>query len=147
LEARLLFFAMIVAPGVLALAWILTRKARNDTPSKERLHRGTGHALLGLQQFIEPSVEYLVQAQNVEQSEDEDDQGLGADREAIHSGLADALGRTPVDPEEVRRHLAAARRLGMDWRDLFDQAVAEELRQRPFRAPKMPPAGRVAPRD
>jgi hypothetical protein len=139
--------ALSVTAGTLALAWIIARKARNESPVKERVRRGTGHAMLGIQEFIEPSVEYLFQAQNVEQTEEEDDQGLGDDREAIHSGLADALGRTPVDPEEVRRHLASARRLGMDWLALFDQAVADELRQRPFRAPKIPPARRVTPRD
>jgi hypothetical protein len=67
--------------------------------------------------------------------------------DAIRSDLAEALTRTPVDPEEVRRHLSAAVRLGMDWTALFNQLVADELRQRPFRAPCIPPAKRVAPRE
>jgi hypothetical protein len=138
--------AGIVAGGVIALAVILGRMDRRGTPGKERLRRGAGRALLGLQEFVEPSVEYLFQAQNVEQRDDEDDEGLGGDPEAIRSGLAEALGRTPVDPEEVRRHLASAVRAGMDWKALFDQAVGDELRARPFRAPYMPPARRVAPR-
>jgi hypothetical protein len=61
--------------------------------------------------------------------------------------MAEALSRTPVDPEEVRRHLSAAARLGMNWKALFDQVVSDELRERPFRAPSIPPAKRVAPRE
>ncbi len=38
--------------------------------------------MLGLQQFIEPSVEYVFQSQNVEQKEEEDDNGLGGDEES-----------------------------------------------------------------
>jgi len=102
--------------------------------------------MLGLQQFIEPSVEHVFQAQNVEQREEDDDAGQGDDGETVRSDLAEALSRTPVDPEEVRRHLTAAMRLGLDWKPLFEQALADELRERPFRAPSMPPARRVAPR-
>ena len=116
-------------------------------PVKARTRRATGSALLGLQQFIEPSVEYVFQAQNVEQKEEEDDDGLGGDESAIRSDLALALSRSPVDPEEVRRHLSAAARAGMDWKALFEQAAADELRERPFRAPSLPPAYRVAPRE
>ena len=120
---------------------------KKQSPAKERLRRGTGHALLGLQQFIEPSVEHVFQAQNVEQKDEEDDDGLGEDEEAIRSDLAEALGRTPVDIEEVRRHLAAAARAGLDWKVIYQEAVATELRERPFRLPSIPPAGRVRPRE
>ncbi len=138
--------------GILAILAVIfevfrRRLGRKESPVKERLRRGTGHALLGLQEFIEPSVEYVFQAQNVEQKEEEDDDGLGEDEEAIRSDLAEAMGRTPVDTEEVRRYLTAAARSGLDWKALFDQAVANELRERPFRAPSIPPVGRVAPRE
>ena len=103
--------------------------------------------MLGLQQFIEPSVEHVFEAQNVEQKEEEGDDGLGGDEEAIRSDLADALGRSPVDFEEVRRHLAAAARAGLDWKSVYEEAVAAELRDRPYRAPSIPPAGRVRPRE
>jgi hypothetical protein len=147
MEERFLIFAGIVAVGVIVLAMFLGWMARKDLPVKERVRRGTGNALLGLQQFIEPSVEFVFQAQNVEQKEEDDDQGLGGDEAAVRSDLALALRRTPIDPEEVRRHLAAAVRMGMDWTALFEQAVDDELRQRPFRAPSIPPARRVAPRQ
>jgi hypothetical protein len=144
-----LIVAGLVGVGMILVVSILGRasKAREESPVKDRLRRGTGHALLGLQEFLEPSVEYVFQAQNVEQKEEEDDDGLGADEEAIRSDLAEALGRSTVDVEEVRRHLTAAARTGLDWESLYDQAVAAELRERPFRAPSMPMARRVRPRE
>jgi hypothetical protein len=147
MDERFLIFAGFVAVVVIVLAIFLGWMDRNDLPRKERVRRGAGNALLGLQQFIEPSVEYVFQSQNVEQKEEEDDNGLGGDVEAIRSDLAGALTRTPVDPEEVRRHLSAAARLGIDWKTLFDQVVSDELRERPFRAPSIPPVKRVAPRE
>jgi hypothetical protein len=147
MEDRFLFYAGIIAVVVMALAAVLGWMDRRSPPGKKSVRRGTGNALLGLQQFIEPSAEYVVQAQNTEQKEEEDDQGLGGDEEAVRSDLEDALGREPIDPEEVRRHLAGALRMGLDWRALFDQAVADELRKWPFRAPFVPPARRVAPRE
>jgi hypothetical protein len=140
-------FAGVVAVGVVGLAVALGWMDRKRVPGRERLRRGSGNALLGLQEFIEPSVEHVFQAQNVEQKEEDDDDGLGGDEGSIRSDLAEALSRTPVDPEEVRRHLAAASRAGMDWKALFERATADELRQRPFRAPSLPPAWRVAPRE
>jgi hypothetical protein len=97
-----------------------------------------GNAMLGLQEFIEPSVNYVFQSQNVEQKEEENDKGLGGDEQAVRADLAEALSQTPVDPEEVRRHLSTAVRLGIDWKALFDQVASEELRERPFRAPSIP---------
>jgi hypothetical protein len=147
MEERLLIFAGIVVISAVVITALFGRMQRNPGPAKERARRATGSALLGLQQFIEPSVEYVFQAQNVEQKEEEDDEGLGGDEEAIGSDLALALSRSPVDPEEVRRHLSAAARAGMDWKAVFEQAAADELRERPYRAPAIPPSYRVAPRE
>jgi hypothetical protein len=146
-EDRFLILAGIVAVVVIVLTGFLGWMDRNHVPRKPGVRRGAGNVLLDLQEFIEPSVEYVFQAQNVEQKEEEDDNGLGENEEAIRSDLAEALSRTPVDPEEVRRHLSTAMRLGMDWKALFDQVVGDELRERPFRAPSLPPAKRVAPRE
>jgi hypothetical protein len=151
MEDRFLIFAGIVAVVAIVLSMLYSRVERNNELRTPRVRRGAGNVLLGLQGFIAPSAEYVVQAQNVEQKEEEDDNGLGGDREAdeslVRADLAESLSRTPVDPEEVRRHLAAASRLGLDWKALFDQAIADELRERPFRAPSLPPARRVAPRE
>jgi hypothetical protein len=144
-----LIVAGIVAVGFVWVVTVLGRagKDREDSPAKERLRRGTGHALLGLQQFVEPSVEHVFQAQNVEQKNEEGDDGLGEDEQLIRSDLAEALGHSPVDIEEIRRPLAAAARAGLDWRTVYEEAVAAELRDRPYRAPSIPPAGRVRPRE
>jgi len=147
MENNFLLLAGIVAVGVFALAALLGWVGRKDVKAVERVRRGMGHAMLGVQEFLEPSVEYVFQAQNVEQKQEDDDEGMGGDEEAVRSNLAKALGQSPVDPEEVRRYLAAAVRAGMDWKALFEQAVADELRERPFRAPYIPPARRVAPRE
>jgi hypothetical protein len=147
MEARFLVFAGIIAVGAIVFSVFLGWASRKDPTAKQRVRRGTGGALLGLQQFIEPSVEHIFQAQNLEQKDDEEDDGLGVDEAVIRSNLAEALGRSPVDPEEVRRHLSAAARSGMNWKVLFEQAVADELSARPYRAPSLPPARRVAPRE
>jgi len=119
--------------------WVIT--------SKDRVRRGTGHALLGLREFIEPSVEYIVQAENVEQKEVDDLDSSGDEWDDILSDLATSLGRDPVDHEEVRRHLASARRAGFDWREVYEHALQDELATRPFRKAKLPPVWRVAPRE
>jgi hypothetical protein len=142
------FYAVIAGAGLTLLAVLFGWLDRRKLPSQQSIRRGTGSAMLGLQQFIEPSVEHVFQAKNVEQKEEDDDQGKGdGDEATIRADLAQALGQAPIDPEEVRRHLAAAARVGLDWKVLFEQAVADELRERPFRAPSMPPANRVAPRE
>jgi hypothetical protein len=134
-----------IAALVLTLSW-MRRRGWVD-PSRDRVRRGVGHAMLGLQEFIEPSVEYVLQAENTEQKDEDDlapsDDGPGR----ILDDLATSLGRDPIDPEEVRRHLASAHRAGLDWRGLFDRSVRDELAARPYRAPSIPPIWRVAPRE
>ena len=80
--------------------------------------------MLGLQEFIQPSVEFIFQAENAEQKEEDEGDALETDQDAILADLALSLGARPVDHEEVRRHLASAQRIGLDWRELFEQAVA-----------------------
>ena len=135
--------------GGLALALTLiglTRRGPIDR-TRERTRRGAGHAMLGLQEFIEPSVEFIFQAENAEQKEEDEGNALESEQDAIIADLAVSLGRERVDHEEVRRHLASAQRSGLDWRELFEQAVGAEVTARPFRAPAMPPIWRVAPRQ
>jgi hypothetical protein len=147
MEERFLFFAGIVAAGAILLRVILSRMERKNAVAKDRVRRGMGHAMLGLQGFLEPSVEHIFQAQNVEQRKEQDDeaQGGGECEEAIRSSLAEAMSQSPIDTDEVRRYLTAAARTGLDWKALFAQAVADELTERPYRAPSIPPARRVAP--
>lgn len=134
-----------IASLFLTLAW-MRRRGWID-PSRDRIRRGVGHAMMGVQEFIEPSVEYVFQAENVEQKDAEDPEPSEGGTEAILADLATALCREPVDPEEIRRHLATAHRSGLDWREAFDRAVRDELAARPYRAPSLPPTWKVAPRE
>jgi hypothetical protein len=134
-----------IAASFVALAW-MRRRGWVDT-SKERVRRGAGHAMLGVQEFVEPSVEYILQAENTEQAEEEDAEPSEGGPEAILADLAASLGRDPIDAEEVRRHLASAHRAGLDWCELFDCTVRDELASRPYRAPSIPPDWKVAPRE
>jgi hypothetical protein len=149
MDLRPLVPAGLLCAGVLALILSLSWMRRRGwvDPSRDRVRRGTGHAMLGLREFIEPSVEYVFQAENAEQVEEDDLDASGDDREAILADLATSLGRVSVDHEEVRRHLASARRAGLDWRGVYEAAVRDELAARPFRAPSLPPSWRVAPRE
>jgi hypothetical protein len=115
-------------------------------PTKERTRKSVGHAMLGLQQFVDPRAEHIVEAQQVEERDEDGLAGDVDDEVTIRSGLADALSQSPLDPEEIRRHLAAAVRAGLDWKSLYKEAAHAELSQRPYRAPSIPPAARVAPR-
>jgi hypothetical protein len=148
MDLRPLAPVVLACLGVLMLALTLKvmQRRRWVDLSKERVRRGTGHAMLGLQEFIEPSVEYVIQAENVEQKEEDDLEADGDDAGAIRDDLSVSLGRSPIDPEEVRRLLTRAARSGLDWEGLYDEAVRSELGSRPFRAPSIPPAWRVAPR-
>jgi hypothetical protein len=140
-----LLLCSVAAALTLSIRW-MQRRGWVD-PSKDRVRRGTGHAMLGLQEFVEPSVEYVLQAENVELKEADDLGTEGGDSEAIKRDLSTSLGRSPIDPEEVRRYLAEAARAGLSWRDVYDEAVRAELDVRPFKAPSIPPSWRVAPRE
>jgi hypothetical protein len=117
-----------------------------QAPSEESTRRGTGHAMLGLQQFVDPSAEQIIAVENLEQKEQDDLAGEGTGEDAIRTDLAASLAESTIDPEEVRRHLASAVRAGLDWREVYDMAVRAELTARPYRAPSLPPASRVVPR-
>jgi hypothetical protein len=135
-----------LAIPALALGIRAMQRRRWVDLSRERVWRGTGHAMLGLQEFIEPYVEYVFQAENVQQKEEHDLEAGEDDAESIRDDLLASLGRSPIDPEEVRRHLTRAARSGLEWEELYEAAVRAELGSRPFRAPSIPPAWRVAPR-
>jgi hypothetical protein len=115
-------------------------------PTKETTRKSVGHAMLGLQQFVDPRAEHIVEAEQHEEREEDGLAGDVDDEVTIRSGLTEALGRSPLDPEEIRRHLREAARAGLDWRLLYAEATTAELSARPYRAPSIPPATRVAPR-
>ena len=143
MEDRFMFFAGVVAVVVIVLATLLGRIDRRSR--RERRACAWDRKRHPASSSSSSRRSSMSSSPNVEQKE-EDDDGPGEGEEAVRSDLADSLGRAPIDAEEVRGHLAAAARIGLDWRTVFEQAVADELRERPFRAPSMPPANRVAPR-
>jgi hypothetical protein len=115
---------------------------------QETVRGGAGRAILGLEEFIDPRVEHVIETQNREQIPESEETGEGdPDHASIVADLAASLRDTPIDPNSVRRHLADALRAGMDWRSLYDDAVRSELVARPYRAPLLPPIARVAPRE
>lgn len=145
---------LLVALVVLVVRGRETRRGStvtSKTGSGERIRRGGANALLVLEEFVAPRVEHVIEAR--QQRRVEDDQGSpgdGPDSPDEASVLADlraSLGRSPIDPDEVRRQLSRARRAGLDWSRLFDAAIRAELAERPYRAPALPPRSRVAPFD
>jgi hypothetical protein len=114
-------------------------------PTKQNARKSVGHAMLGLQQFIDPRTEHIVEAQHVEEKAEGGLSGDPDDEAIVRSSLADALRQSSVSAEEVRRCLAAAVRAGLDWKIVYDEATRAELLARPYRAPSLPPPARVAP--
>ncbi|MFO0957057.1 MAG: hypothetical protein U0800_06255 [Isosphaeraceae bacterium] len=104
------------------------------------------NGLLQFQEFLDPSVSVLRQAQEVIVEEAEP--GGGGEPitpEALQEGLSASLARSPIDTEEVRGWLTLARDKAIDWPVLFEESVRKELAERPYRLPEMPPPSRVAP--
>ena len=145
MDPSVFWFTLWTTLGGIALIW-LSRRGVIDLGGGKAV-KGTGHAMMGLQEFIQPSVEHVLEAEYLQDKDDENDNEAGeSDLETLQSDLAAALKNSPIDPEEIRRHLAKAARLGFDWRDAFEAAVRVELGDRPYRSPAIPPVWRVAPR-
>lgn len=102
--------------------------------------------LLQFQEFLDPSVRVLRQAQEVVVEEAEP--GGGGEpitTEELRASLSASLARSPIETDEVRGWLTIARDQGIDWADLFRELAEAELAERPYRLPEIPPASRVAP--
>lgn len=100
----------LVGVVVIILGLRLSQRRGWIDMSGPKVRRGTGHAMLGLQEFIEPSVEHIFAAGNAEQKEKDDIDADEGDPEPFREDLAESLRRSPIDPEEVHRHLTAAAR-------------------------------------
>jgi hypothetical protein len=100
-------------------------------------------ALVALHQFIEPGVRHVVASK--------DGQGTQQDREAARerllARLLACLDGQPVSREEVRLCLSAARAAGLDWEQLYGEAVQVQRAARPDRAHLIPAAEDTAPPD
>jgi hypothetical protein len=110
----------------------------------QRMRRG----LLGLQQFLDPGAAHVIEALDKQVVEDEEGGGGDPlDRESLRAELAAALRRSPIDVDDVRRVLTLARDGALDTRGLFDEVLAAEIAERPYRAPHLPIWSRVAPAE
>jgi len=101
--------------------------------------------MLVLDEFVAPQVEHVIQARQ-QRNENDSEAGNDDDPAVLAARVRSGLACDPVDIEEIRRLLTLAQRNGLDWRVLFDEAVRAETASRPYRAPFLPPASRVAPR-
>jgi hypothetical protein len=64
----LAWWAVGILAFVLLLKWMQRRGWIDTDPN--RVHRGTGHAMMGLREFIEPSVQHVIKAEHAEPEQD-----------------------------------------------------------------------------
>ena len=64
----LAWWAVGIPAFVLLLKWMQRRGWIDANP--DRVRRGTGHAMMGLQEFIQPSVQHVIKAEQAEPRED-----------------------------------------------------------------------------
>jgi hypothetical protein len=137
------FIVGLGAIGLVAACWLLDRLGlwledrgwlyyRRKKPSSSPLS-----SLVALQQLIEPGVQHVVGVGR--QRRAEDDNGEAPHR--LLACLRDSLNATPVNPEAVRLYLTQAQREGLDWQELYAEAV------RGLPEHLVPPLTDVAPFD
>jgi hypothetical protein len=100
-------------------------------------------AWVALHQLIEPGVRHAREVREQRPAEGDEE----ASRRWLAANLRAALGAAVVNVEEVRSCLALAKRGGLDWERLYEEAVQEVVLARPESAGLLPPAGAVAPPD
>jgi len=113
--------------------WLYYRKNR---PSGSSMG-----AFLALQQYIEPQVKYVLEAKN-KPIKKADQEGV---KERLMAQLLACLASSPVNCDVVRFHLAAAKSAGLDWRQLYEEAVRVQISIRPESAARIPVQEDVAP--
>jgi hypothetical protein len=93
-------------------------------------------SLVAMQQFLEPGVQHVVQA-----GEERQDEDVSKARERLLACLRAAFSETTVNPEVVRLYLTQARREGLSYEALYEEAS----QGRP--ADQIPPLSDVSPDD
>ncbi len=137
---------LVVPLGLLAALYLLDRLGlwlegrgwlyyRKKKPTSSRL---SGFVIF--QEFIEPSVKHIRHIHK--EWHDEDRETV---RERLLDSLLNLLDATPVNVEEIRQCLADAKRAGLDWKQLYSEAVRVEVSTRPERARLIPSPEDVAP--
>jgi hypothetical protein len=100
-------------------------------------------AWVGLQQFIEPGVKHVVHIGQERRAENDE----AGSKERLLANLLASLDAAPINIEEVRFYLTQAKREGLDWKVLYEEAVQMQQSIRPEQADLMPPIDKVAPSD
>ena len=108
---------------------------------KKRPTRSPAGCWVAMHQLLEPGVKHILQVG--QQRRQEEDQGERKAR--LFANLLAALDSTPVNVEEIRLYLAAARGAGLDWRAVYEEALRVQLSVRPEQAGLLPSPDEVAP--
>jgi hypothetical protein len=75
-------------------------------------------ALVGMQQGVEPCVKHVVEVKHHQRSEKE----MAAGKARLLALLVEVLRSSLVNVEAVRLYLAAAKEMGLDWLELYEEA-------------------------
>jgi hypothetical protein len=100
-------------------------------------------AWVAMQQLIEPGVKHVREVREERPGEGDEEAG----RRWLASNLRASLGADVVNLEEVRIYLALAKRGGLDWERLYEEAVREQVLVCPDSAGLLPPVEAVAPAE
>jgi hypothetical protein len=94
-----------------------------------------------MQQFIEPGVKHVVQIKQEKRSEEDEE----ADKERLLAYLLEALDTIPINRKVIRYYVSAAQRAGMDWKELYEEAVQIHRSRRRADDAVIPPLEDVVP--
>jgi hypothetical protein len=139
----------LLAIGLIPALWLLDRlglwlEDRGWLYYRKKKPRSSPmSAWVAAQQFIEPGVKHVVQVSQERRNEG----NQGADRDRLLANILAAMDATPVNPEETRFYLVIAKREGLDWEELFEEAVRVQRSARPDRVDLIPRLEDVAPRE
>jgi hypothetical protein len=113
--------------------WLYYRKIKPTTSAMS--------AWVGLQQFIEPGVKHVVQMGQERRSEDDE----AGRKERLLANVLASLDAIPLNREEIRTYLTLAKREGIDWKALYQEAAKIQGSARPEQADLIPTRDDVAP--
>jgi hypothetical protein len=109
---------------------------------RKRPSGSSGGCLVAMHQFIQPSVEHVLQLKAERRARNPE-----IARERFLASLLACFDQVPLDPEEIRRYLSFAKHAGLDWEGLYQEAVRVQQSVRPDQAALFPPVASVAPSD
>jgi hypothetical protein len=97
---------------------------------------------VAMQQFVEPGVRHVREVRQGHKQEDEEER-----KERLLAYLCDCLDAATVRSEEVRLYLAAAHKAGLDWREMYAEALRRHQAAHHARNGHVPSADDVTPEE